>query len=367
MALRRTRVFNDMHVAYIEFYVGDLGAAARWLADGYGLAVRAVPGSGETAARPTGGHVPGARSLELGKDQIRVVLTQALVADHPAAAYVRKHGDGVADIALTVSDAVAAFDEAVRRGARAISPPARRGSAVTATIAGFGDVTHTFVQHAGRGADAAAAGPAVGGADTGLRAVDHFAVVLEPGHIGQVAEFYQRVLDFELIFHQRIVVGSQAIVTTAVQSRSAAVTLTLIEPDVTQAPGHVDEFLANHGGPGVQHIAFTTDNIVDTVRVVAARGVEFLQTPDTYYSMLSNRLELARYSVDQLYRLNILVDQDHDGQLLQIFSRSVHPRNTIFIEIIERLGARSFGNGNIKALYEAVEHQRDRDEQDEAA
>jgi len=147
-----------------------------------------------------------------------------------------------------------------------------------------------------------------------------------------------------------------------VQSRSGAVTFTLIEPDLSQQPGQIDDFLRNHGGAGVQHIAFAAEDIVKAVGLITSRGVEFLDTPASYYSLLPRRLRLARHTVDELQGLNVLVDEDHDGQLFQIFSRSVHPRNTLFLEVIERLGARTFGSGNIKALYEAVELQRARDE-----
>jgi 4-hydroxymandelate synthase len=175
-------------------------------------------------------------------------------------------------------------------------------------------------------------------------------------------EFYERVLDFTMTFGERIVVGSQAIEAKAVQSGSGAVTLTLIEPDVSQDPGQIDEFLKNHGGAGVQHIAFTTDDIVRTVGSIASRGVEFLTAPDTYYTLLEERLEVVGHTTEDLRSLDLLVDEDHEGMLFQIFARSVHPRNTLFLEVIERLGANTFGGGNIKALYEAVELQRSNEE-----
>lgn len=349
-------VFDEVLVDHIEMAVVDLGSATRWLTEGYGFTV-AAESAGPAATR----------SVELVRNDIRFVLTEAQVDDHAIAAYIERHGDGVSDIALRVPDAAAAYEEAVRRGARSVAAPSAQDGTVTATIIGFGDVTHTFVQPLGAAAERVLPGhrrvgnePADAGA--GLLTVDHFAVVVEPGRIGDNVEFYERVLDFELIFDDRIVVGDQAVVTKVVQSRSGAVTLTLIEPDSSQASGHIDEFLKDHGGPGVQHIAFTADSITETVGALGARGVAFLDTPDTYYQLLRERVELSRYSVDEVQALNILVDEDHDGQLLQIFTRSVHPRNTIFLEVIERLGSRSFGSGNIKALYEAVELQRGRGE-----
>jgi 4-hydroxymandelate synthase len=353
------QIFDDMLVDHIEFYVDDIATKRDWLVDSFGFSVYA------TTAAP--GGAADVRSVGLGRNQIRLVLTEPLVGDHPGTAYVEKHGDGVANIALRVPDATAAYQEAVRRGARPVSGPARHDGVVTATIMGFGDVAHTFVQRTGAADDRALPGlrpvvqPSPGGYAR-LGEVDHFAVCVEPGQIDATVEFYQRTLDFELIFTERIEVGNQAMTTKVVQSRSGAVTLTLIEPDVSLTAGHIDDFLKNHGGAGVQHIAFTADNIVEAVDAISAAGVEFLSTPATYYSLLADRLELARYSVAELQRLNILVDEDHDGQLYQIFARSVHPRKTIFFELIERLGARSFGSGNIAALYQAVELQRSKDE-----
>ncbi len=362
------QTFEDLEVDYIELYVGDIEQAADWLVEGYGFAVYADSGAlGEAAAQ---------RSVGIGGNQIRLVLTQPLAGHHRGTAYLAKHGDGVADIALRAADAAAAFREAVRRGARPVAAPAIRGGVVTATILGFGDVAHTFVQRPA-GLDERALGwlrpvtaatPSRGrgrGPDArpgpGLAEVDHFAVCVEAGQADSTVEFYERVLDFKLIFTEHIVVGSQAIVTKVVQSRSGAVTLTLIEPDVTRAAGHIDAFLEHHGGAGVQHIAFTAGDIVHAVGSIRSRGVEFLSTPATYYGLLAGRLNLSRHSIGDLRRHHILVDEDHYGQLFQIFSKSVHPRETLFFEIIERSGARTFGSGNIKALYEAVELQRSKD------
>jgi 4-hydroxymandelate synthase len=350
--------FEAMTVDYVGFVVADVRAAAQHYVDGYGLAVYATADEAEF------------RSVAVGRNDIRLVLTQPLATSHPGAAYVARHGDGVTDIALRVPDATAAFEEAVRRGARAVSAPAAGGypgsGLVTATVGGFGDVTHSFVQRPATVDDRVLPGlrPSPGGAgwDSGLDTVDHFAVCLAAGDLRQTVELYRQVLDFEVVFTEKIVVGAQAMDSEVVQSRSGAVTLTLIEPDTTRAAGQIDDYLAAHGGAGVQHIALTTGDIVRSVGSIGARGVAFLSTPDTYYQRLPGRLDLARHTVDELRELDVLVDQDHDGQLFQIFSRSVHPRNTFFIEVIERLGARTFGSGNIRALYEAIEMQRQRGE-----
>ncbi|MEU6405193.1 4-hydroxyphenylpyruvate dioxygenase [Streptomyces sp. NPDC046985] len=356
--------FADMAVDHVAFYVADLAKATEWLTGGYGLTVYARSDGG------TGGSA-GARSAALGSRDIRLLLSQPLAAAHPGAEYVERHGDGVADIALRVPDAGAAFAEAVRRGARPVAEPADHGGLVTATIGGVGDITHTFV-HRPAGADdhalarlvpaetAETAETAATGPDCGLGAIDHFAVCVEPGAMDATVDFYRTALDFELIFTERIEVDAQTMITKVVQSRSGAVTFTLIAPDPNKATGHLDEFLKSHDGPGVQHIAFTADDAVRSVDALASRGVDFLPTPAAYYRILPERLTPLRHSTAELERLNILIDEDHDGQLFQIFTRSVHPKGTLFLEIIERMGARSFGSGNIKALYQAVEYEQGR-------
>lgn len=351
--------FGDMLVDHITCYVADLAVTTEWLVRGYGLEVYASSPPRERELR----------SVALGGNGIRLLLSQPLVGDHPGAAYVEKHGDGVADIALRVPDARAAFATAVRRGARPVSAPVAHDGVVTATIMGVGDIAHTFVERPAGGDERllpglspAAADPA--GPDCGLREVDHFAICVEPEQMDATVAFYREVLDFASIFTERIEVNGQVMVTNVVQG--GAVTFTLITPDPSEVSGHLDAFLKDHGGPGVQHIAFTTDDIVSSVDAIAARGVEFMATPRTYYRLLPDRLTPLRHSVAELERLHLLIDQDHDGQLFQIFAKSVHPRNTLFLEVIERMGARSFGSGNIKALYQAIELQQGRGGDDDA-
>jgi 4-hydroxymandelate synthase len=342
-----------MLVDHVKFYVADIKAAANWLVDGYGFAITA---DGD----PAGGT---ARLLGLGANDVRLVLAQPVSAADPGRTYLDRHGDGVCDIALRVPDAAAAFDEAVRRGARPVSAPVRRRGLVTATIMGFGDLTHTFVQRAGDAGSRALPGlrPVPGkpaGWNDGLSGIDHFAGCLEAGQLDPTVEFYERVLDFKMIYTERIAVGSQGMNSKVVQSRSGAVTFTLLEPDLSRARGQIDDFLFNHRGSGIQHVALITDDIVRTVGSVRARGIDFLRSPASYYRLIADRLRLSRHSVDRLRDLSILADSDHHGQLYQIFTKSVHPRQTFFFEIIERAGARTFGSSNIKALYEAVEAER---------
>jgi 4-hydroxymandelate synthase len=345
-----------MSIDYVEFYVDEIEKSLNWLVDGYGFAVRAV-------SPDERGKV---RSVCVGLSEINLLFTEPVESDDPTTAYVERHGDGVANIGLRVPDATAAFAEAVRGGARPVTPPTERDGVVTATIIGFGDVTHTFVQrpdgsaaHDSHGLVAVPDGDP--GPGTGLRKVDHFAVCVEPGQIDETVEYYQRALDFDLTLAEKIEAGNQGMFIKVVQSKSRAVTLTLIEADVSQEAGHIDDFLKDHGGPGVQHMAFNTGDILSSVRQISDRGIELLSTPDAYYTALADRVRPERHSVEDLRSLNILLDEDHDGQLYQIFAKSVHPRNTIFLEIIERAGASTFGSSNIKSLYEAVETQRNRD------
>jgi 4-hydroxymandelate synthase len=356
MTTGRTQVFENMTVDYVEFYVDDLGRNLDWLVDGYGCTVRATSAADEQSP---------VRSYCVGQGDIDLLLTTPVESDHPAAAYIERHGDGVGNIGLRVPDAAAAFEAAVRGGARPVAAPAERDGVVTATILGFGDVTHTFVQrpdgsaaHASHGLTATSGGSRWPG--SGLRRVDHFAVAVEPGQIDATVEYYQPALDFDLTLTERIEAGDQAMFIKVVQSKSRAVTLTLIESDTSMRPGHVDDFLKDHGGAGVQHMALSTTDILTSVRLLGERGVELLSTPDTYYDALAQRVQPDRHRVEDLRALNVLIDEDHDGQLYQIFAKSVHPRNTIFLEIIERAGASTFGSSNIKSLYEAVETQRNR-------
>ncbi|MBM9509916.1 4-hydroxyphenylpyruvate dioxygenase [Actinacidiphila acididurans] len=339
-------VFDDLTIDHVGIAVTDLVAAAEWWTTRYGFAVLrpAAPDDDGT----------GSRSTDIGSARFTLRLTEAEGLDHPAAAYLEQHGEGVYDIALGVPDARQAFAEAVRRGAQPVRTP-RDGADgdVTASIIAFGDVLHTFVERPGDPRPAAPAGE-------GLHTIDHFAVCVEPGRLEPTTEFYVDVLDFEAVFTEHIVVGRQAMNSIVVRSRSKLVTLTVLEPDLTRDPGQIDQFLKDHDGAGVQHVAFATDGIVAEVARLSERGVEFLSTPAAYYDQVPDRLELRRYSVEDLRGLNILVDQDHNGQLLQIFARSVHPRGTLFFEVVERLGAQTFGSGNIHALYSAVELERAR-------
>jgi 4-hydroxymandelate synthase len=341
-----------MHVQgidHVEFYVSDAEQAAAQLCAGYGFRVH-----GRAAASD---H----RSVLLRQGDIQLLVTEGLADDHPATDFVARHGDGPATIALRTDDPDGALTEAVATGAVPMltsTPLAESAAASRVRITAFGDVAHTFVAPGELAArcsgDVEEPAPPLDRLDV----LDHVAVCVPAGELEPTVRFYQQVLGFEQIFEEYIEVGAQAMNSQVVQSPSAGVTLTLLEPDTTRTPGQIDEFLRAHDGAGVQHLALRTDDIAGGVRTLGDRGIAFLTTPGSYYDELERRLGHIGLPVGTLRELNVLVDQDNEGELFQIFARSTHPRSTFFFEIIERRDALTFGSANIKALYEAVERER---------
>ncbi|MGC5562281.1 4-hydroxyphenylpyruvate dioxygenase [Streptomyces sp. FR-108] len=344
-------------IDHIELFVEDAEGTAVGLRDHFGFAV-----AGRGGAR-TG--LPGCRSVLLRQADITLLVTSATSPAHRAAEYVRRHGDGVGVIALRVDDAQAAFAETVGRGAVPVAPPETFGSGgdrvAFASVTAFGDVEHRFVS---RGRPGGPFTPLI--EETGcdrlgeglFTEVDHFAVCVPAGTLEETVRRYEEIFGLRQIFEERIAVGAQAMYSKVVQSRSERLTLTLLEPDVSRAPGQIDRFVEAHDGAGVQHVAFLTDDILTAVSKCAERGVRFLATPRSYYEMLTPRLGPIGVPTEALRELNILADRDHSGVMLQIFTESRHRRGTFFYELIDRRGARTFGSSNIHALYEAVERQR---------
>ncbi|MDO3685462.1 4-hydroxyphenylpyruvate dioxygenase [Micromonospora sp. C28ISP2-4] len=344
-------------IDHLELYVGDARQAAFYFdnAVGFRLCGQGGPETG----------LDGQRSLLLAQAGIRLLLTTGLSAEHPAATYVHRHGDGIAVVALAVDDAAGAYAELVDRGATALSPPRTFTGAdaevVVAEVGGFGDVVHRLVERRGDpgvflpGAIEPVTAP--DGTDTLLAEVDHLAICVPPGQLDETVAHYEKVFGFADIFTEHIEVAGQAMNSKVVQSPSGTVTFVLLEPDTGARPGQIEDFLRWHAGAGVQHLGLRTDDIVTAVGALAGRGVRFASTPGAYYDGLEQRVGRLDAPVDRLRELSILVDSDHDGQLLQIFTESMHVRRTLFLELIERRGARTFGSGNIKALYEAKERE----------
>jgi 4-hydroxymandelate synthase len=321
-------------IARTEYYCADAEQAADDLVTGFGFARE------QQQPERSDGEPDGLHTVRLAQGRIRLRLSSASRADHPVAGFVRRHGDGVAVLALGCLDPQAALDRAVRHGATVLGP---------GLVAGFGDVALRFVA-----ADDDRSAPAAEGL---LEAVDHAAICVPAGEMAPLVRFCEAALGFHQIFGEYIEVGAQGMDSSVVQSASGEVTFTLLEPDTRRQPGQIDTFLDSHQGPGVQHLAFRTADIAHAVRTLRARGVEFLTTPGAYYDSLLQRLGSTAIPVETLRDLDVLVDQDHGGQLFQIFTRSVHSRRTFFLELIERQGAGTFGTSNIRALYEAVERQ----------
>jgi 4-hydroxymandelate synthase len=338
-------------IDHVEFYVANAADVAAHLCAAYGFRVQGQVGGADQ------------HSILIRQNDIRLLLTEGRTETHPATVYVQRHGDGPATIALSTDDPDGSLTEAVAAGA--VPLPAVPLDEVSATsrvrITAFGDVAHTFV-HPGELDDRLV--PVELTTDTEplalLDVLDHVAVCVPAGELIPTVQFYERVLGFKQIFEEYIEVGVQAMNSRVVQSPSAGVTLTILEPDTSRMPGQIDDFLRSHDGAGVQHLALRTDDIATSVRTLSDRSVGFLSTPGSYYDELQARLGHIGLPVDTLRELNVLVDQDNEGELFQIFAQSTHPRRTFFFEVIERRDALTFGSANIKALYQAVERERAR-------
>ncbi|MBP7568890.1 MAG: 4-hydroxyphenylpyruvate dioxygenase [Acidobacteria bacterium] len=346
-------------IHHVEFWVGNARQAAYFYRLGFGFSQAAYAGL-ETGARD---HT----SYLMTQGKIRLVLTTPLGPDHPAAAHILAHGDGVRDIAFHVDDADRAFEEAVRRGAEpAFEPHDLRdgnGCVRRAAIKTYGDTIHSFISDAGY------RGPflpgyserRVEGRDIGLLRVDHMVGNVELGKMNEWADWYHRVLGFErfVSFDDKdISTDYSALMSVVMADDAQAIKFPLNEPAPGKKKSQIDEYLEYYRGPGVQHVALLTTDIVATVDALRQNGVEFLRVPDSYYDLLPGRVGAIEESVDELRRLGVLVDRDEEGYLLQLFTRPVQDRPTLFFEIIERKGSRGFGKGNFRALFEAIEREQ---------
>jgi|SRR6185369_1150768 len=343
---------------YIELYVGNVQQAAYFYRTAFGFTPVAYIGL-ETGERQ---HV----SFVMKQNDIRLVLTAGLTPDSPASRHVNVHGDSIKDIAFTVDDATRAFETTVQRGARPVMEPALMedsdGQVIKATIGAFGDTVHSFVERRDF------SGPfmpqfnkveALPVASLSLREIDHIAVSAEEGQLGEWVHFYQTVLNFHQSHEANVETEYSAMSSKVVQNSSGSVKFPIVVPANGKRKSQVDEYLTFHKGAGAQHVALLSSNIEQTVRALRASRINFLRTPDTYYDHLEERLgKIADEDIEVLRELNILVDRDSSGYLLQIFTQPVQTRPTLFWEIIERKGALGFGGGNIKALFEALEREQ---------
>jgi 4-hydroxyphenylpyruvate dioxygenase len=349
---------------HIELWVGNARQAAQFLASALGFRVTAYAGP-ETGVADRASYV-----LEQGA--IRFVVTGALGPASDIARHVRAHGDGVHDLAVSVSDAAACYDAALARGAIGLRSPMtvsdEFGDLVVATIATYGETQHTFVQRSGYrgifwpGFSDENLPPAPVGPDVGLLRVDHCVGNVELGSLENWVDFYRSTLGFDSLVHfddEQISTEYSALMSTVVWDGSKVV-LPINEPANGKRKSQIQEYLDFYGCAGVQHLALRTDDIVEAVSALRARGVRFLRVPDAYYADVRTRLAALELPWDELQRLGILIDQDQDGYLLQIFSETITDRPTVFFEIIQREGAKGFGAGNFKALFEAIEREQAR-------
>jgi 4-hydroxyphenylpyruvate dioxygenase len=346
---------------YIEFYVGNAKQAAHFYQAAFGFQFVAYRGP-ETGVRDRASYL-------LVQNKIRFVLTSPLGPEGDIAEHVRLHGDGVRDIALWVEDARDAYAKAVERGATsAYEPRSLRddaGEVVTAGIKIYGDTIHSLVERRNyRGPfmpGFEARTPHYRSKPTGLLHVDHCVGNVELGRMNDWVGFYERVMGFKNLISfddQDISTEYSSLMSKVMSNGNERIKFPINEPAKGKKKSQIDEYLDFYRGPGVQHLALATDDIIATVGALRDRGVEFLKAPTTYYKELQGRVGTIDEPIDQLEALGILVDRDPDGYLLQIFSKPVEDRPTLFYEIIERKGARSFGKGNFKALFEAIEQEQ---------
>jgi 4-hydroxyphenylpyruvate dioxygenase len=350
-------------IDHLELFVGNAAQAAYYYTHAYGFTETAYRGL-ETGTRDRVSHV-------LQQGRIRLVLTGTLTGDDQVAEHHKRHGDGVWSIALSVPDAAAAYEHAVAHGARGLQTPHeisdRHGPVRLASVATYGETRHVFVERGDYsgpflpGYVDRAAAPA--GPDGLLVGIDHVVGNVELGHMDEWVHYYERVFGMTELIHfsdEAISTEYSALMSKVVTDGSGRIKFPINEPAQGKRKSQIEEYLDFYRGAGVQHIAVSTTDIVRAVTELTARGVEFLPIPESYYADVPGRIGDIKEDVEDLRRLGILVDRDDEGYLLQIFAKSVGDRPTVFFEVIERHGARGFGEGNFKALFEALEGEQDR-------
>jgi 4-hydroxyphenylpyruvate dioxygenase len=347
---------------YIELYVGNAKQAAHFYQHAYGFELVAYAGP-ETGVREKASYV-------LQQNKIRIVLTTSLQKDSEISEHVKKHGDGVKVLALWVDDATKSFHETTIRGAEAAKKPEvlkdEFGEVVVSSIKTYGDTIHTFVERKNY------KGPFLPGYKArkstykaepiGLKYIDHCVGNVELGKMNTWVEFYEKVMGFSLLVtfdDKDISTEYSALMSKVVSNGNGYIKFPINEPAPGKKKSQIEEYLDFYHGPGVQHVAIATDDIIHTITELRKRGVEFLHVPEVYYEDVLDRVGKIDESLADLKKLNILIDRDEEGYLLQIFTKPIQDRPTMFFEIIERHGAKSFGKGNFKALFESIEREQE--------
>jgi len=346
---------------HVEFYVGNARQAAYFYRVAFGMSLVAYAGP-ETGLRDRASYV-----LQQGK--IRFVLTTPLKPAGEIADHIHRHGDGVRDVALWVDDARHSWRETTKRGARSVREPFElkdeHGTVRMATIAAYGDTVHTFVDRS------AYTGPFLPGyraveADplarpVGLLHIDHMVGNVGWNEMDRWVDYYGDILGFSLYQHfddNDISTEYSALMSKVMANGNGRVKFPINEPAEGRRKSQIEEYLEYYHGPGIQHLALATDDIIATVTQLQDQGIEFLKVPHAYYTDLQTRMGKIDEPIEELEHLGILVDRDDEGYMLQIFTRPVEDRPTLFYEIIQRKGSRSFGKGNFKALFEAIEREQ---------
>jgi 4-hydroxyphenylpyruvate dioxygenase len=346
---------------HLELYVGNAKQSAIYYQAALGFDWVAYLGP-ETGARDRVSYV-------LQQDKVRIVLTSSLLPDTEIARHVQLHGDGVKVLALWVNDAEQSYYTALERGAESAFPPKtlrdEHGEVVVAAIKTYGDTIHTLVERSRYkgaflpGYEARKSVYPV--KNVGLKYVDHCVGNVELGDMNRWVKFYQDVMGFKLLItfdDKDISTEYTALMSKVVSNGNGYVKFPINEPAKGKKKSQIEEYLDFYRSAGVQHIAVATDNILETVDQMRANGVDFLYVPENYYEDVQERMGHIDENIEDLKRLNILVDRDEDGYLLQIFTKPIQDRPTVFFEIIQRKGAKSFGKGNFKALFEAIEREQ---------
>jgi len=347
---------------YVEFYVGNAKQAAYFYRTAFGFKLLAYAGP-ETGVRDRASYV-----LQQGK--VRFVFTTPMQPEGMISDHVKKHGDGVKVLALWVDDATKSWNETTKRGAVSVQEPTvltdEFGTVTTASIKTYGDTVHTFVERRYyNGAFLPGYKAADDGYSTepvGLLHVDHCVGNVELGKMNDWVQFYSDVMGFKLLLtfdDKDISTEYSALMSKVMSNGNGYIKFPINEPASGKKKSQIEEYLDFYHGPGVQHVALATSDIIHTIGELRRRGVQFLVVPGTYYDDLIDRVGAIDEDIEDLRRLNILVDRDEEGYLLQIFTKPVEDRPTLFYEIIQRKGARSFGKGNFKALFESIEREQE--------
>ena len=348
-------------VHHIEFWVGNAKQAAYFYRKAFGFDQVAYSGL-ETGNRDRASYV-----LEQGR--IRMVFSTPLNSNNGISEHIKAHGDGVKDIAFHVDDAKACYEACVARGAKSAREPEvvsdENGSVTKAAIFTYGETIHSFISHDSY------EGPflpgfierKVEGDSVGLRFIDHVVGNVELGKMEHWVNFYADIMGFSQIqafSDDDISTEYSALMSKVMESDNGRIKFPINEPAEGRKKSQIDEYLEFYQGPGVQHVALLTDDIIKAINKLKENGVEFLEVPDTYYDDLTERVGAIDEDIEVLKKLKILVDRDDEGYLLQIFTKPLTDRPTLFFEIIQRKGAQSFGKGNFKALFESIEAEQAR-------